>query len=492
MSEPGIARILTDQRSRWARGDRVPVEAYVQQYPALLADAEMLLDLIYSEVYLREQKGETPGRDEYMRRFPHLARPICEQFDVHQAIQVEQVSTIDVRPPTVPGWELREQIGQGGMARVHRARHEKLGTIVAVKLLRDDHLRNAAVRKRFVAEARAASILDHPHIIKVFEVGECVSGPYIVMELIEGISLEEVIRCRRGAWSSAAADDAPSLTPPSPMQAVEWLVPVAEAVDYAHGKGIIHRDLKPANIMIDAAGAPRVMDFGMAKILRQAGSSGQSSTQHGTILGTPAYMPPEQAGDTSVRVGAYSDVYSLGAVLYALLTGRPPFSDRDFLRTLLRVRSAEPPAPVRALRPEVPDALAQVCHKCLNKRPEERYASARELAETLRRFVQPVAPPGLALPVCLLSIPAGERIVLAKETTVIGRADECDLVLRRPDVSRRHCRIVRLADQVIVEDLGSSQGTRINSVAVLRGVVKYGDRVEVAGQVFQVLVGGAP
>ncbi len=488
MSEPAIARLLADQRECWARGNCVIVEAYVHQYPALLADAEGLLDLIYNEVYLREQKGETPGRDEYIRRFPHLARPINDQFDVHQAIQVEQVSTIDVRPPVVPGWELLEQIGQGGMARVHRARNEKLGMIAAVKLLRDEHLRNDAVRKRFVAEARAASILDHPNIIKVFAVGECVAGPFIVMELIEGMSLEEVVRCRRGKWHTAA-DEAPALTTPTPEQAVEWLIPVAEAVDYAHGKGIIHRDLKPGNIMIDSTGSPRVMDFGMAKILRQAGSSGQSSTQHGTILGTPAYMPPEQAGDPTVRVGPYSDVYSLGAVLYALLTGKPPYSERDFLRTLLKVRSPEPPVPVRSLRPEVPENLAQICHKCLNKRPEDRYGSARELAEALRRFLQPVLPPVPALSVWLLSTATGERIPLVKETTVIGRADDCDLVLKRSDVSRRHCRIVRLADQVIVEDLGSSQGTRINGVAVVRGVVKHGDRVEVAGQGFQVLVG---
>jgi serine/threonine protein kinase len=488
MSEPSIASLLADQRSRWAGGDCVVVEAYLRQYPALLTNTEGVLDLIYNEVYLREQKGETPCREEYIRRFPQLAGPINEQFDVHQAIQVEQVTTIDIRPPAVPGWELLEQIGQGGMARVHRARNEKLGTLAAVKMLREEHLRNAAVRKRFMAEARAASILDHPHIIKVYDVGECGAGPYIIMELIEGISLEQVIRCRRGGWSTSAADDSPSLKPPSPAQAVEWLIPVAEAVDYAHGKGIIHRDLKPANIMIDGAGRPRVMDFGMAKILRQSGASGQSSTQHGTILGTPSYMPPEQAGDPKVRVGPYSDVYSLGAVLYALLTGRPPFAERDFLRTLLKVRSPEPPTPVRSLRPEVPEMLSQTCHKCLNKRAEQRYSSARELAEALRHFVQPVGSAAVALAVCLLSGATGERISLAKSITVIGRADECDVVVKRPDVSRRHCRIVRMVDQVIVEDLGSSQGTRVNGVAVVRGVLNQGDRVEVAGQVFQVVV----
>jgi serine/threonine-protein kinase len=488
MSEPALARLIANQRARWAVGDRVLVETYVQQNPTLMTDNDALLDLIYNEVYLREQSGETPQRDEYIRRFPHLARPIGDQFDVHQAIQVAQVSTIDVRPPTVPGWELLEQIGQGGMARVHRARNAKLGTVAAVKLLRDEHRRNDEVRRRFVKEARAASILDHPHIIKVFEVGECVAGPYIVMELIEGISLQEVIRCRRGGWKSADVD-APSLAPPSPLQATEWLIPVAEAVEFAHEKGIIHRDLKPANIMIDGAGRPRVMDFGMAKILGQGGSSGQSSTQHGTILGTPSYMPPEQAGDTKTRVGPYSDVYSLGAVLYALLTGQPPYAERDFLRTLLKVRSPEPPLPVRSLRPEVHEMLARICHKCLNKRAEDRYGTARELAEALRCFVQPLGTTAATLPACLVLVATGERIPLDRPVTVIGRSDECDVVLKRPDVSRRHCRIACLAEQVIVEDLGSSQGTQINGVPVVRGAVKHGDRVEVAGEVFQVVVG---
>jgi serine/threonine-protein kinase len=476
MTEPTAPRtpvalpaLLAEQRERWGRGDRVPVEALLLRHPAPGADPEGLLDLIYQEVFLRERRGEAPGRDEYLRRFPQLAAAIAAQFDVHQAIQEGAAPGAEAGRPVVPGYELLAEVGRGGMGRVYRARHERLGSQVAVKLLRAEHRHKRGVRKRFVAEARAAAALDHPHVVKVLDVGECAAGPYFVMELIDGTSLEEVIR--RG--------------PPEVARAVGWLIAVAEAVHYAHGRGIIHRDLKPANIMVDASDRPRVTDFGMAKIMRQAGAAGPSSTQQGTIIGTPCYMPPEQAGGGG-RTGPYSDVYSLGAVLYALLAGRPPFDEGDLLGTLLKVRSPEPPPPLRSLRPEIPEALARICHSCLSKRPADRYASTRELAEALRRFSRATGGPARAATVCLSSEATGEVIPLVKETTLFGRATECDVVLSAADVSRRHCRIVRTPQGVIVEDLGSSQGTRVNGSPVARAQLRDGDRLEIAGQVFQV------
>jgi serine/threonine protein kinase len=465
MSEPpAITGLLADQRDRWARGDCVPVETLLHQHPALHPDTEGLLDLIYQEVFLRERRGETPQRDEYLRRFPHLAAPLGEQFDVHQAIQAETAR------PSIPGYELVAAVGQGGMGRVFKARDEKVGSLVAVKVLRPEHSRDRAVRKRFVAEAQAAAVLDHPHIVKVFAVGECDAGPYFVMELIEGATLEEIIR--RG--------------PPDLARAVGWLIPMAEAVDYAHGKGIIHRDLKPANIMVDGSDRPCVMDFGMAKILRQAGVAGPSSTQKNTILGTPSYMPPEQAGDDGPRAGPYSDVYSLGAILYALLVGRPPFDEGTFLATVLKVRSEELPPAVRSLRPDVPEMLERICHKCLSKSPADRYQSARELADEARRFLGSTGRAATAVPVCLCRPATAEQIPLVKEITVVGRSAKCDLVLEAPDVSRRHCRIIRLPEEVIVEDLGSSQGTCVNGSRVTRARLRDGDRLEIAGQVFEV------
>jgi serine/threonine protein kinase len=470
---PPLAHLLADQRERWARGDCVRVEALLQQHPGLAGDTDGLLDLIYNEVFLRERRGETPLRDEYLQRFPDLATALRVQFDVHQAIQAGAAPEDETDLPTIPGYELLAEIGHGGMGRVYKARDTKRGRVIAVKVLRAEHSCRREVRRRFAAEARAAAALDHPNIIQVLEVGDCASGPYFTMELIEGPSLEEVIR--RG--------------PPHPVQSVHWLIAVAEAAHYAHGQGIIHRDLKPANVMIDGGGQPRVMDFGMAKILRRAAVAGISSTRQGIILGTPAYMPPEQADHDGPGPGPYSDVYSLGAILYALLTGRPPFDEGSFLTTILKVRSDEAPQAVRSLRPEVPQILERICHTCLNKRLIDRYPTARALAAALRDFLQRNGQSTPVPAVTLVRVATGGLLTLVKETTVIGRSMECDVVLTSPDVSRRHCRIGCTPGQVLLEDLGSSQGTRVNGSPVKRAQLHDGDRLEVAGEVFQVYLG---
>jgi len=477
-----IAGLLDDQRECWARGDCVRVEAYVQRLPDLQADSDGLLDLIYNEVFLRECKGEKPSREEYQRRFPHLAVPIGVQFDVHEAIDAGVPPDVESAPPTIPGHELLEEIGRGGMGRVYRARNQEHNGLVAVKLVHAGHLGKRGVRKRFVAEAQAAATLDHPHIVKVFEVGECAAGPYLVMELIDGASLDDVIQ----------------QSTQEILCAVHWLIPIAEAVHYAHGKGIIHRDLKPANILLQQSAIPKIADFGMAKILRKVGG-GISSTKKGTVLGTPSYMPPEQAGTDPAEVGPHSDVYSLGAILYALLTGRPPFDEGNFLATLLKVRSAEPPVAVRSLRPEVPVQLEKICHKCLNKHPAERFQSAHDLVEALRLFARmpdraagaahvanPTAASDAAL--CFVSLKTGQLIPLVKPEMVVGRSQDCDLVINGPDVSRWHCRISRTEGQVFLADLDSTRGTCVNGTRVKRARLHDGDLIEIAGQVFRVLV----
>jgi serine/threonine protein kinase len=368
-------------------------------------------------------------------------------------------------------FEILSELGRGGMGVVLKARQKSLDRIVAVKLLLGEHSDNPVVVARFQSEARAAAALSHPNIVTVYQVGDCPLGPYFAMEHIEGGSLEALLQ--KGPVPVGAA--------------VTLLIAVTEAVHYAHSKGVIHRDLKPANVMIDALRRPVVMDFGIAKFV------GKSSalTQQGAIMGTPAYMPPEQAGEEFAQVGPHSDVYSLGAILYTLLAGKPPYEAETALRTILKVIGPEMPPPVRSLRPEVPAALERICMKCLNKQPADRFPTARALADELRRFRTAAAgrsgtPSQKAAMTSLLLLGSGKQIRLFQGTTVIGRAADCDLVLRAADVSKHHCRIVFGPGEVVVEDLGSANGIAVNGETVERAVLHEGDRLSIAGHTFEV------
>jgi serine/threonine protein kinase len=370
-------------------------------------------------------------------------------------------------------FELLAEIGRGGMGIVYKARQKSLERTVALKMLLTQQFTSPAVVPRFLAEARAAASLSHPNIVNVYQVGECPVGHYFVMELIEGQSLESLLQERTIPVSWAAS----------------FMIVVTEAVHYAHTRGIVHRDLKPANIMIDRHRRPIVMDFGLAKFLGKP----SGLTQEGAIMGTPAYMSPEQADGDPSLVGPASDVYSLGAILYTLLTGRPTYDEGTPLKTILKVIAPDPPASIRSLRPDVPPAMERICLKCLGKRPADRYSSAQALADDLRRFRAASAQPQTAtsvrtmLPsVVLVSEETGKRVRLFNATTVLGRSQECDLVVRAAEVSKRHCRIVLTADEVVVEDLGSANGTCVNGRPVERAVLADGDRLDLGGHIFQV------
>ncbi len=290
-------------------------------------------------------------------------------------------------PPAPAGYELLAELGRGGMGVVFKARHLGLGRVVALKMIRPDYLsgldarENAEVRARFLNEARAAARLSHENVVPVFEVGESGGVPFYSMRHVEGHSLARVVR--EG--------------PVDGRQAAAYLEPVARAVQHAHEQGILHRDLKPANILLDADGRPHVTDFGLAKWLGEA----RELTQTGRVLGTLSYAPPEQLRDAS-RVREAGDVYSLGATLYHLLTGRPPFQAASQMEVLEQVRSREP-VPPRQLNPAIPRDLETVALKCLQKEPGRRYASAAELADDLGRYLRhepirarPVGPLGRA------------------------------------------------------------------------------------------------
>ena len=262
-------------------------------------------------------------------------------------------------------YELLEPLGSGGMGVVYKARQRGLNRLVALKRIRAGELAEGEQVQRFYAEAEAAAALDHSGIVPIYEVGDVAGQPFFSMGYVAGESLQQ--RLLAG--------------PVEPREAATIVEQVAQAVEYAHQQGVIHRDLKPGNILLDSDGHPRVTDFGLAK--RNTVDSGL--TLSGQVLGTPAYMPPEQARGQHERVGPRSDVYGLGAVLYAGLTGRPPFQAASFADTLRQVIEKDPAAP-RALNPSIPVDLESITLKCLEKDLERRYASAADLAADLRRW----------------------------------------------------------------------------------------------------------
>ncbi len=278
--------------------------------------------------------------------------------------------------PTIGNYEILEEIARGGMGVVFKARHLTLGRIAALKLIKAGDIADAEDVQRFHAEASAAALLDHPNIVPIYEAGQHDGHHFFSMAFVEGQSLAKQL----------------ATGPLPPRTATELVLNVARAIAYAHGRGVVHRDLKPGNILLDRNGEPRVTDFGLAKRLS---TEAEGLTVTGQVLGTPSYMPPEQAAGKT-DVGPLADVYSLGAVLYALLTGRPPFLSATVMDMLLAVLNEEPIAP-RKLNRSVPLDLNTICLKCLEKEPHRRYGSASQLADELQRYLN--GEPILARPI---------------------------------------------------------------------------------------------
>jgi serine/threonine protein kinase len=267
--------------------------------------------------------------------------------------------------PRIPGYEVDAILGRGGMGIVYKARHLRLNRFVALKMLIAGADAGPHERARFQREAEAVASLRHANIVQVYDVGDHEGWPYFTMELVDAGSLAHAL----------------AGTPQPALLAAALLTTLAEAVQVAHQAGIVHRDLKPANILLTADGTPKVADFGLARHFDDE----PALTLSGTRIGTPSYMAPEQVVGTAGTIGPATDIYALGALLYEMLTGRPPFRGETATETERQVIAEEPVPPAR-LNPKVPRDLETICLKCLNKDPEWRYASAAALADDLRRF----------------------------------------------------------------------------------------------------------
>ncbi len=362
--------VCDEFEAAWTRGETPQIEDFLDHCDVSVRDS-LLAELLLVDREFRIKRGGSASRNDYRQRFP----------DYSTFIDGLEFTTIDDRcskrsfasrlhatataGSKLAQFELLEELGSGASGTVWKARDTRLRRIVAVKIPRQERL-SGPERDRFLREGQACAQLRHPNIVAVHEVGEDHGRAFIVAEFIEGLNLRQWLDQRR----------------PKPCEAAELAAQLAEALHHAHEQGVIHRDLKPANVLIDSDGRPHVTDFGLAKWTTD--SAGM--TVEGNILGTPAYMSPEQARGNAFEVDRRTDVYGLGALLYEMLTGKPPFTGE--VAAIVHQVIHDEPRPPHKTASAVPRDLETICLKAMEKEPNRRYPSAQEMAVDLRRFLR--------------------------------------------------------------------------------------------------------
>ena len=418
--------LLLDQSMRWNAKQKFTAEQYLELFPDLLNHPEYAIDVVYSEFLLRERLGLDPDIDEYVTRFPQFSDELQSQEAFHRAMDFNLLTGhteirglensseagLDFKTltmPAVPGYEILCELGRGGMGVVYKARHIQLNRLVALKMLLAGHFASASLLRRFLVEAEATARLQHPNIVQIYEVGQYEGRPFLALEFVNGGTLSQ--------WTDGRLQ--------APREAASIILSLAHAVHFAHEQGVVHRDLKPSNVLIQRLTSPiasetdyggtrqkaviegssarnmtqskssfvqdfqlKIVDFGLAKVMA-GGSDAEkiAATLSGDVLGTAAYMSPEQARGDSAKLTAGTDVYSLGAILYELLTCRPPYVGVQPMEVLAQVINDEPVRPSHLVR-RLPNDIQTICLKCLEKNPGRRYSSAQALAYDLARFLE--------------------------------------------------------------------------------------------------------
>ena len=375
----------------WKAGLRPRIEDYLGETVGPERSA-LWHDLLVLELVYRRRQGERPTPEEYQTRFPaqvNLVSKALGEADLSvpqdpqsftglyhsgwespdpegSLAQLPEKSIRKAGWPEIDDYDILAELGHGGMGVVYQARQHQLNRLVALKMIRAGIQARPKDLDRFRLEAEAVARLHHANIVQIYDIGEAAGLPFVALELLEGGSLADRL----------------AGTPQPGRQAAELMVTLARAIHAAHQAGIVHRDLKPSNVLFDRDGIPKIVDFGLAKRLEVK----EGPTQTGQVMGTPSYMAPEQARGQIREVGPAADVYALGAILYEMLTGRPPFKGTTPAETVWQVIHEEPAPPSRLLS-RVPRDLETICLKCLAKEPIKRYASAEALADDLRRYL---------------------------------------------------------------------------------------------------------